>query len=435
VSAGTHGRLRWIAVGVTATVVLLGAIGLYSADRAPGLPVSSNSIGLVSYQFISPEVGWLDLYYGETVIAKTTDGGLTWHRQLLLAAESPVTSVATMQFFNAQDGVVIGEQELVSQGEFLPAGVPTIWRTRDGGVHWQKSQLVMDPTDVRTVGPGLWVVVSGSFLDSQRGWLLLTGWSDCAGCVPDNSALVYQTSDGGAHWNKLARLQYRVGQWRAIKFVTASAGFVLTSGAGPYVTHDGGATWTIVDLPMPIPADPPLGIVSKEAPRFFSGSSAVMAVTLGYLIDMPCPAWSPGTPLAPSCHYPVYKPSARYIYSSADGGLSWTRGQQLPTSGQLLFIDPRNWINITSKGVTETADAGATWSSAHEMPIRSGWYLSDAQFPDPRNGWVTLSDDPNGAELASYGETILNSAMSPRFAMLSTSDGGVSWHQVLLPNG
>jgi photosystem II stability/assembly factor-like uncharacterized protein len=431
VSARRHGRLRWLAVGVTATVVLIGAIALYSAERSPGLPTSSNSIGLVSYQFISPQVGWLDLYYGETVIAKTTDGGQTWHKQLLIDAVSPVTSVATMQFFNDHDGVLIGEQEPVPHGQTLPRGVPTIWRTSDGGVHWLKSELVMDPTDVRDVGPGLWVVTSGYFLDSRRGWLLLTGWSDCAGCVPDNSALIYQTSDGGAHWNKLARLERRVGQWLGIKFVTTNTGFVLTSDAGPYVTHDGGRTWTIADLSVPSSTAPPMGIVSKEAPRFFSGSSAVMAVTLGYPIDMPCPA----TPLQPSCHYTVYEPSARYIYSSADGGLSWMRGRQLPTTGQLLFIDPRNWINITSNGVTETADAGATWSSAHGMPVRSGWYVSQAQFSDPRNGWVTLSDDPNGAVLASYGETIPNSAMSPRFAMLGTSDGGVSWHEVLLPNG
>ncbi len=416
-----------LAVALVATFLVIRANreALNPADNGPTLPVSANIPGVVSFQFVSPQVGWLNIYTpaGDTVITRTSDGGRTWRRQLVLSGVSPTP---TMQFFNDRDGVVIGQR----------GKIPTVWLTSDGGIHWQSHVVLVGADDAQTALPGWWATASGYFLDGELGWLLLRpDYGACSGCgLRTPLALVYQTSDGGGHWSRLATLTQGSTNNSDISFATTSTGFVLTdkSGVGNpvlYVTHDGGRTWTLARIPFgPPPAPGPKGFdVFIQAPILFSANYGLLVATLGAPAEKPCPGASTGN----GCHYIVEEPVARYMYSSSDGGLSWSELRQIPTTGQLDFIDSHQWILTSVDGVADTVDGGTTWSSARALPTPSGWYVIQAHFLDAHRGWVTLSDeDPIAAQIAAHGAT---GAVWPKFAMLQTSDGGVTWYQVSLP--
>lgn len=428
-----------VALVVTLLIVRINSVAPNLTDNRPMMQVSSTITGLVSYQWVSPQVGWLNLSTpsGGTVIARTVDAGQTWHRELSLTG---FRTTPTAQFFNDREGVVIGEP--VQEADSM-----IVWRTGDGGAHWQEYHMFVVPTGVRDVGLGSWVVVSTYFLDSQRGWALLDALYMCSGCmVQDNSALVYQTTDGGAHWSKSASLEYRAGRWLGIKFATRTTGLVWTTGP-LYVTHDGGNSWSTVTLPVPgNPVFPEY--VLPEPATFLSDNKALIAIDVAKQVKVPClDASGHNEPSAanvpPYCQNPNYvlEAVARYVYASDDSGLTWVRSPQIPVRGQLPFedpqpriefIDPHHWLVVTSDGVMESMDGGATWSATRTIPTLAGWYVSEGQFLDANRGWVTVSDTAIGPYITAQKANLFPVPW-PKFAMLDTSDGGVTWHNVSLP--
>ena len=420
-----------LAVALVATFLVIRAhrVAVTPADNGPTLPVAANISGVVSYQFVSPQIGWVNILTpaGDTVITRTSDGGRSWRRQLVLSGLSPTP---TMQFINDHDGVVIGQH----------GKIPTVWLTSDGGVHWQSHVVLVRADEAQAALPGYWAITSGYFLDGKLGWLLLEpNYGACSGCgLRPASALVYQTSDGGGHWIRLATLANSSlisstgPRGMEISFAASSTGFVTDRSLS--VTHDGGQTWRIADVPFGPPTCPPgtsCGTSFIQAPTFFTANTGVLVATVAFPIEKPCPGVAAGVSGSPGtgCYY-VYEPAARYLYSSSDGGLSWIESRHLPTTGQLDFIDSQLWTVVSTDGVAETTDGGASWSATHAIPIPSGWHVIQAQFLDGQHGWVTLSDeDPVAAQIAAHG----GSTVWPKFALLGTSDGGVTWHQVPLP--
>jgi photosystem II stability/assembly factor-like uncharacterized protein len=186
-------------------------------SRGPTLPTSADIGGLVSYQFISPQVGWVHLETGTDVIAKTLDGGRTWHPQLSVSDLAPAP---TMQWINGQIGVLIGQS----------ASSAVIWRTNDGGTTWHSNRLSVSPSGQ----PGHWVVLTGYFLDAQDGWLLFgRDYGGCGGCFGPWEGALYGSTDGGNHWNKLGTVPPSLNAyWPRIKFFNSSLATV-SNGSDP----------------------------------------------------------------------------------------------------------------------------------------------------------------------------------------------------------
>ena len=378
------------------------------ANQGPALPTSSSIAGLISYQFVSPDVGWVQLHTATDVIAKTLDGGRTWHQQLSL---SGLRSTPTMQWIDDRNGVLIGQD----------GDSAVVWRTSDGGLHWQPHVI-----PVSSVGhPGFWVASTGYFLDARNGWVVFArDLGACSVCPPPGNfdQLIYATTDAEKHWTELAHLPLNEPQ-SEIKFVSPSRGIFMTSvGLDPiYVTEDGGHSWSKADIPFGMPT---CGVAScyyfvlKQPPTFFTQDQGVLVITL-------CAAPPPNGSVGARCgEYGRYGLVARFLYTTADGGRTWAYSRRLTNAqGELAFVGAMDWVDVGPDGATVTRDGGKTWSGAEPIPIPAGWYVSKIRFIDTSRGWVALSKAADGGVSPSASTE----------AMLATSDGGATWRQVMLP--
>lgn len=393
-----------VALVVTLVVIRLGQANLNLTDNGPSLPVDSTVTGETTYQFISAEVGWLTVSDGTSAsIAKTIDGGRSWHSQLNISGAFSIHP-PHVQFFDSGTGVVFA----------LSGSTPMVWRTTDGGAHWQ-TQFIP------TVGSE--ALISGNFLDGQHGWVLTSAGSGPVGTP--GPAFVYRTTDGGVHWSRTATLDSEADiAWLGISFASSATGFV-TSSAGfrtghswtaplpIFVTHDAGVTWTKLELKAP-----PAGAFI-EALISFAGSAGILTVE-DNRVDQ-CPAQN-----GSSCYSEI--PAGRYLYSTTDGGQHWSDPRPIE-HGYVDMIDPQHWVLVTTTSISMSADGGATWSPPQALAIPAQWFATQAQFIDPQHGWVTLSDNSEGdfPGAGVYGP-------SGKTALIHTDDGGSTWQAVGLPS-
>jgi photosystem II stability/assembly factor-like uncharacterized protein len=391
-----------IALVLTLVVIRVSRDGFFFPGLTPTLPVSSHITGITGYQFVSPDVGWLNVTTSKgTLIAKTVDGGKTWRSELAFSGPFGLRP-PPMQFFGDKNGVVIGQN----------GRTPTVWRTSDGGATWKASPL---PTD------GNEELVSGYFVDSQNGWVM-TSRSNLSP-TDLRPAFVYRTTDGAQHWSQATTLPGKSGiGWTGISFAGLSDGFITTSAGyansqswgAPlplFATRDGGATWTKVDL------KPPLAGAFIEAVLSFSEGAGILIVEASHVES--CPGQSGCVAITPA---------GRYLYSTADGGHTWSDPQSIG-HGYLALIDSHRWVLLTADGLSMSSDAGKTWSTPRALALPSGWFATETQFLDAQRGWVTLSDSSEG-NFQGAG------AFGPggKTALVYTGDGGSSWQAVQLPS-
>jgi len=376
-------EMKWLAVLLG--IVLLGGAGAiavlhFGTPSAQGavLPTAGEIPGMVGYQFISREVGWVHLYAGGDVIARTVDGGRSWRRELTAPGLYPN---ATMQAIDAEHAVLSGSN---------PHG-GVVWETTDGGAQW-RSEFV--PTDEPQLLTG---TATASFLDPRHGWLLLPV-NNCGGAmacplITVIGQLVFETSDGGDHWTEVGRTDLRATSVTG-QFVNQETGIAVAGGAVA-VTHDGGHTWKSTELAPNLAC----GVVA-DCNFAFSLTATMFNDMQGALVARTFDA---------SHGYALVSMAG---YATVDGGLTWDYAPMLlhDMEGLVLLLDFDRAIDVTP-------------DSVHLQP---GWYLDAADFVDVNHGWVTITSSPRQAALG-IGQA------EDLFKMLATTDGGVTWRQVALP--
>lgn len=135
--------------------------GRYNTFRTTDGGVSWENVlevGLAEFQFTDSEIGYAIDYYPHLVY-KTTDGGNTWN-QVFEAPNVPLS----FHFFDALNGLVVGEQGLV-------------YKTEDGGQSWEELDLPYD-----------------RYLDVKM-YSLFTIY------LIDEGGRLYRTLDGGDNWD------------------------------------------------------------------------------------------------------------------------------------------------------------------------------------------------------------------------------------------
>jgi len=357
------------------------------AHLRAGEPLTIQSIKMVS-----PAAGWAIGRAADNLdrVLRTSDGGVTWVDvtvpEVMPAPDRPRRSLG--YFVDEQHAWVVYSGVFGDLG-YAPA---VVWRTEDGGGHWQPGRGAEPPSASEWFEP-----IALGFDAHGFGWLMM---GVGAGMSHQYVAL-YTSQDDGLNWTGV--LDPRSDQpvqscpKSGLEFADSTLGWMARDCAGLIdritleVTHDGGLTWAPLDVP---------------APDSLPGGFTYPFLCVAHSLQLPSTS---DASFAVSCRQYLETPTAagedrvdgpHAFYRTDDGGRSWTI-QNYP-GGELLWQDDqRGWA--LGRDIYRTVDGGATWSFVHAV----NW---DGQF--------TFVDDQQGWAVARNEQEI---------ALVRTQNGGTSW--------
>ena len=361
-----------------------------------------------------------------------------------LVAGQPVT-LTVVRFFDAAQGWAIG----FGTGDLA---YDHLLASSDGGLTWRDAS----PPEYRSAAPAGRAAVA-FFQDPQTAWATYYG-RDIA---PDEAALVWRTTDGGATWQASAPLDLSDVEFFAtsdLHFADATHGWLLTHvGAGMnhdyvvlFATTDGGQTWTRVVDPFDARdgnlqmsclktglgfLDAQTGWVTGDCQAVAPGVFLQRTSDGGHTwaaVDLPAPAdlpdaftrqdggcgtyrlvtFAPATVrLAVTCL--IYTDTLtlhHFLYTSTDGGATWS-SQPLPAPDHAWLdaatgwtIDPADPNDPAAlRRLYQSTDGGATWQYVNTVA-----WTARLNFVSADEGWAVAQ---SGLDLA----------------LVHTTTGGRSW--------
>jgi photosystem II stability/assembly factor-like uncharacterized protein len=329
-----------LGVRVASPIVLLVVFATIAAaprvDRQP--QPSGVTARLRGVSAVSASVAWASGANG--TILRTTDGGATWQPR-------PIGGTTALDFrdidaFSARLAYVLS----IGPGESS-----RIYKTTDGGGHWDLQFANLDPKVF---------LDSMAFWDTDRG----VAFSDSV----DGRVVVFTTTNGGRTWSRVPpdRLPAALDGEGAF---AASGTNVAVSGrdrvwfgttAGRVVrSMDGGKTWTIASTP--VRADKSAGIFS------IAFRSATDGVVVGGDFNKP-------------------EEAVDNAAVTSDGGATWTLVKGLRGYRSVVAWSRRGRgpaVAIGPSGADMSFDGGRTWT-----PIEGEGYDTLSFAPGASTGWA-----------------------------------------------
>jgi hypothetical protein len=372
------GGARWYTVAPPAAPVTVTAGA--APQQVTGLPIRGAA-------FASPAAGWVVVGTdADHHVLYTDDAGATWRSQLAWRG----SLYGFLRAFDERQALVVlglwphrpevnGRPVGLAENHAMFAG------TDDAGATW-------------TLGyPPDRMGVTFDALSPRLIWQQLH-----VGSYPHDRFDLVRTADGGANWQRLDRPEGIVQI--QVAFETVDEGLLITADRHradrPYVTGDGGITWTPLALrtPLGVPAGAEtwLNPVLRPAP-------GLLWLTAYPRREGPMPPWS-----------------GAYLYRRAGAGLdAWSGPYRLPRPAD----EP--WLGVAVPGTD-----GRIWAGSR----RELW------VSEPAGGWrpVTLPDGQSIASLNAVGNGVLwlstteeplpGNTFSGR--LYRSSDDGGTWTEV-----
>lgn len=344
----------------------------------------------VTYDFVTPSMGWAlevsrqtgpSVSPGEFWVFRTLDGAKHWQQQVSGQSPYPGSTSLSVQFVDQTHGLIA-------------VGIPLeLFRTADGGAHW-------DPVGLPASSVG-----SITFTDPLHGWLLSFLGGD------PQTVLLFATGDGGDTWQHLPDppspfIGNKSSSFGGITFRSPTDGWMGGSSTvepAVYSSGDGGRTWQRHLLPLPATTVP--------IPTSGNGQGVGSFSTAVHLL--------PGAGVIASVSSPY---GDEYVFTSLDGGTTWTRVGPPPgnvTYADLRYQDTIHWWGMRFGTLYKSSDAGQTWTRVSQQ--LDDWdYVP--QIIDAKHAWAKLIPPiaPRNALPQGTG-----------FAM--TADGGLHWTQFAVP--
>ncbi len=361
---------------------------------------------IVALQMLDSLRGWVAT---GTAVWYTADGGMTWQNRTPANCASQtqvnIGSLAALDLLHVW-------MVCISGGEFgANPATYTIYRSVDGGLTWQATPFALSRNAI-----GVQLVI----LDPSHGWL----WVGEGAAAGHHYMALYRTVDGGATWAEVTEADGPVGPQSAAlgggpSFVTPLRGWIgdeiggYTGQANQFdlwKTEDGGLHWAIQALP---PANGHI-IAAVDPPQCFDQQHCVLPISGQQSLTSAIPT------------------SALVIYTSSDGGQSWTPLPKVTMSiNRPIFVDmAHGWGVVVPPAsqcvdgstnaaqnayLAETADSGQTWQFVNSSlpwcdPTQLNWISQSV-------GWALFSPPT---------DPITNT-------LWRTTNGGLTWIQVTVP--
>jgi photosystem II stability/assembly factor-like uncharacterized protein len=419
---------------------------------------------------------------------KSTDHGASWQQ----ADDGIVGEVFRIAVDPLHPGTVFAGNHGTSAGTALGEG---LFKTTDGGANWSNVfpstsgiSVALDPSNTEVVYAGNADGVFKSY-DGGATWFRPLGFSPDAVVQlvvspGDPNVLyaatldggVFQSTDGAATWHN-SGLGTELVLSLAIDPTTSSTVYAGT-GTGPYVSHDGGSTWTALDDDLRSTCTC-YGVEGLTVDP--TNSDAVYAASLtggGFATGDGGATWSPLTAglatispkditFVPSDPDIVYAASAGQfgpggVFKSTDGGTNWSRTSLGPSGVYVwsLGLDPNDantvYAATDARGLFKSTDGGDSWMAINNglTNINPRVVVVDPDDSDTvyvgtgpnQGGLLQSTDGGNDWSLIGLGGLGINSlSLDPQnsqviYAGLTASnglwksvDGGMNWMNIL-PN-
>ncbi len=242
----------------------------------------TSDYGLANLCAINADTAWAAIYPNTTSIAaqgvyRTNNGGTTWVKQTSATFNLSTSFINVVHFFNANDGVALGDPE---------SGYHEIYTTSNGGTTWTRVPQANLPAPLaadeygtigyyHVLGNTVWYTTTKGriYKSTNKGlnWTVSTtplaancfivdlafkdqnnGIMICNSLSPVQNGILYSTSNGGTTWTLLTNNLSTISGENSIAYVPGTTNTYYISSAvagssGSAYTEDGGATWTILD--------------------------------------------------------------------------------------------------------------------------------------------------------------------------------------------
>ena len=317
----------------------------------------------------------------ETEIVRTNDGGITWYNVTPLEMDETGYSVDTL-FLDTNNAWV----QKPDFENFPNSGI--LHRTTDGGLTWTTFTVPFSRGDI-------------NFVDAENGWML----ADLGVGAGSNAVAVYQTTTGGAVWDRSYTNDPNDGDaGNTLPLGGLKSGLVpldmdrawvtgVIYASGEVYLHrsdDGGRTWDPVTVELPPGAENyELGIDDDQM-KFVSNDNGYIVLRMS------------GASIQTA------------VYTTGDAGNSWTL---TPTiiggAGPSSFLTEQEAVMYNGKQFYVTRDAARTWETV-TPDIAFGETFADMEFVNTLSGWVITLDPANNHR-----------------SLYRTHDGGSTWLPVI----
>ena len=311
-------------------------------------------------------------------------------------------------------------------------GGGTLFVSQDGGRNWQPSPLPANTaaTTLASCPTDSWCAVGGGLLDAVTG--------DPAAKKPMRDPELLVSSDGGRTWAvRHVPLPVAVEQLPAygslpaettywpgeVDSVQCSAPQVCNL-LGQIQINGSGNTGNGDELIFLHTSDGGIHWTSQALPPIPGAASYQLTLAPGEAETMSCPTGTSCTIVAAP-----WTPSAVVSWHTANGGHSWTFGQVLPSGPfsqprlscpdeRTCWLAPPTSTASTGAHLLRSEDGGLTWAPVY-LPSFQPISTTSAGYESPNISCTAARSCDLSLDNAGIAET---------------TDGGMSWHQVVLPS-